>query len=98
MARSCKVAADLVELMRFDRLQITEAMFDLAYGNNVRNMCLLAQLVAKAKAYVAFRCLAKEELISSDEAKALLTEVKLTPGEITLLKKSDIDHIKLNFT
>ena len=95
--RSSKVAADLVELMRFDRLQITEAMFDLAYGNDVRNMCPLAQLIAKAKAYVTFRSLAKEELIEGDEAKSLLSAVKLTPAEISLLKKSDIDHIKLNF-
>ena len=53
--------------------------------------------MAKAKAYVAFRSLAKEELIATDEAKSLLSKVHLTPDDITLLKRSDIDHIKLNF-
>jgi len=95
--RSSKLSADLVELMHFDRLQITEPMFDLAYADDVKKMCPIAQIVIKAKAYVAFRSLAKEDLINSDETKLLLTSVHLTQGEITLLKKSDIDHIKLNF-
>jgi len=95
--RSSKMSADLVELMNFDRLHITEAMFDLAYGQHVRKMCPLAQIIAKAKAYVIFRSLAKEEMIASDEAKLLLSTVKLTPNEISSLKKADIDHIKLNF-
>ncbi|MEW6984545.1 HDOD domain-containing protein [Colwelliaceae bacterium 6471] len=95
--RSSKIAADLVEQMGFERLQITEALFDLAYGNNIRNMCPIAQIVAKAKAYVAFRSLAKEDLIAGNEAKSWLSAVKLTPNDINLLKKSDIDHIKLNF-
>jgi len=97
MTRSSKVSADLVELMRFDRLRITEAIFDIAYTEDLQKMSPLAQIITKAKAYVAFRSLAKEELISSDEAKILLTAANITPQEISLLKKSDIDHIKLNF-
>jgi HD-like signal output (HDOD) protein len=97
ISRSSQVSADLVELMRFDRLRITEAIFDLAYTEDFQKMSPLAQIITKAKAYVAFRSLAKEELISSDEAKLLLKTVSITPQEITLLKKSDIDHIKLNF-
>ncbi|WP_085298575.1 HDOD domain-containing protein [Cognaticolwellia mytili] len=95
--RSSKMAADMVELMRFDRLQITEALFDLAYANNVAHMCPIAKIVAKAKAYIAFRSLAKEDLIITDEAKALLTAGQLSTKDIALLKKSDIDHIKLIF-
>lgn len=95
--RSSKVAADMVELMRFDRLQITEAIFDLAYANNITNMCAIAKVVTKAKAYVALRSLAKENLINSDEAKALLAAGNLSTADIALLKKSDIDHIKLIF-
>ncbi len=95
--RSSKLSADLVELMHFDRLRITEPMFDLAYAENVDEMCPIAQIVIKAKAYVAFRTLAKENLINGEEAKFLLKSVNLTQSEITLLKKSDIDHIKLNF-
>ncbi|NQZ20846.1 MAG: HDOD domain-containing protein [Colwellia sp.] len=95
--RSSKISADLVELMRFDRLRVTEAIFDIAYTEDLTKMCALAQVITKAKAYVAFRSLAKEELISSDEAKLLLTAASITPQEISLLKKSDIDHIKLNF-
>lgn len=97
ITRSSQVCADLVELMRFDRLQITEAIFDLAYIRDFNKMCPTAQIVAKAKAYVAFRGLAKEDLIDNDEAKALLSCVQLTSQQITLLKRSDIDHIKLNF-
>ena len=83
--------------MRFDRLIINEPLFDLAYGYKLKEMHPLAQIVAKAKAYVAFRSLAKEELITTDEAKLLLSKVHLTPDDIALLKRSDIDHIKLNF-
>lgn len=96
--RSAKLSADLIEQMHFERLQITEAVFDLAYAESLDKMCPIAQIVAKAKAFVAFRSLAKDDLIDADETKALLSSVKLSPSEITLLKKSDIDHIKLNFS
>jgi len=95
--RSSKVAADMVELMRFDRLQITEALFDLAYAVNISHMCPIAKILTKAKAYIAFRSLAKEDLINTEEAKTLLTAGQLTTKDIALLKKGDIDHIKLNF-
>jgi hypothetical protein len=95
--RSAQLSADLVEQMNFKRLAITEPLFDLAYAESIEKMHPIAQIVIKAKAFVAFRALAKEELINADESKTLLSSVKLTPAEITLLKKSDIDHIKLNF-
>ena len=97
LQRSSKVAADMVELMRFDRLQITKPLFDLAYAVNIDHMCPIAKLVAKAKVYVTFRSLTKEDLINTDEAKILLTAGKLTKNDMTLLKKSDIKHIKLTF-
>jgi hypothetical protein len=97
MHRSSKVAADMVELMRFDRLQITEALFDIAYAADIAHMCPIAKVVVKAKSYVTFRSLAKEDLITTDEAKTLLTAGKLNAKDIALLKKSDIDHIKLIF-
>mgnify|MGYP001563821888 CR=1 FL=1 len=97
MLRSSKLSADLIELMQFDRLQITEAMFDLAYSETITKMCPIAQLVAKAKAYVNFRSLTKASLINNDEAKQLFDSVKLNAAEILLLNKSDIDHIKLKF-
>jgi hypothetical protein len=97
IARSSKISADMVELMSLDRLRITEAIFDIAYTEKQEKMCPLAQIVSKAKAYVAFRSLAKDDLISNDEAKLLLTTTRITQQEISLLKKSDIDHIKLNF-
>ena len=96
-SHSGKVAADLIELMRFDRLAITEPIFDLAYGSDLKKMSPVAQIVAKARSYVAYRSLAREDLINKDEAKLLLTSVNFSAEEITLLKKSDIDHIKLNF-
>ena len=83
--------------MNFDRLPITEPLFDLAFARSVDKMSDIAQLVVKAKAYVTFRSLAKDDLITNDEAKMLLSAAKVTPADITLLKKSDIDHIKLNF-
>jgi DNA replication protein DnaD len=97
ITRSSKVSADLVELMHLDRLRITETIFDLAYTEELDKMCPLAQIVTKAKAFIAFRSLAKDELISNDEAKLLLSTARVTSHEISLLKKSDIDHIKLNF-
>ncbi|WDE05748.1 HDOD domain-containing protein [Thalassomonas viridans] len=92
-----KVGAEQIELMRFDRLEVTEPVFDLAYGDDLQKMSPVAQVVAKARAYIAYRSLAREDLIDKDEAKLLLTSVNMSPQEISLLKKSDIDHIKLNF-
>jgi hypothetical protein len=97
VTRHAQISADMVELMRLDRLQITEPIFDLAYATDHSKMNPIAQLVTKAKAYVVYRSLAKEELIDNDEAKALLSVARLTKKDITLLKKSDIDHIKLKF-
>lgn len=96
--RSYQIGANVIEQMNFDRLPITEAMFDLAYSPIINNMCPLAQIVAKARAYVIFRGLVKEESITQEEAKLFLANAKLTAAEITLLKKSDIDHLKLNFS
>jgi len=95
--RSSKVSADLVEFMKLDRLAITEPMFDLAYTADLNNMSDIAKIVVKAKAYVAYRSLLKEELIDKHEARLLLSYSKLKQKEIALLRKSDIDHIKLNF-
>jgi hypothetical protein len=97
VTRSSKISADLVEFMRLDRLRITEAIFDIAYTDTLEKMCPLAIIVAKAKAYVAYRNLAKDDLISTDESKTLLTAVGITSQEVSILKKSDIEHIKLNF-
>lgn len=96
-SRASMVAADMIELMRFDRLRITEAIFDIAYTTSIDKMCPLAKVLAKAKAYVAFRSLVKENLIDKDEAKLLFDTVKLTTKNIELLKRSDIDHLKLSF-
>ncbi|REL30927.1 HDOD domain-containing protein [Thalassotalea euphylliae] len=96
--RSYMVGADLIEQMKFDRLPITEPLFDLAFARTTSAMSELAQLVTKAKAYVMFRTLAKDELINNDEAKQLLSVAKITPADIALLKKTDINHLKLNFS
>ena len=95
--RSSILSAELIELMNFDRLPITEAMFDLAYTETIEEMSPLAQIVTKAKVYVAHRSLAKANLISDKETTLLFKSAKLTKTEISLLNKSDIDHIKLNF-
>lgn len=92
-----KLAGELVELMRFDRLRITEAIFDLDINDDKAKMSELAQLILKAKAYVLFRSLAKEELINADESRNWFSAVKLTPKEIAQLNRADIDHIKLTF-
>ncbi len=97
MMRSSKLSADLIEQMNFSRLAITEPIFDLAYAEDIAKMHPIAKVVIKAKAYVAFRALAKDELIDDNETKALLKAVNLSSADIALLKKSDIDHIKLNF-
>ena len=97
VTQSAKVAADVIELMRFDRLPITETIFDLAYATELENMTPLAQVMVKAKAYVSFRSLVKADLISGEEAQQFLAAAKLSTNDITLLKKSDIDHLKLTF-
>ena len=95
--RSSNLSADLIELMPFDRLPITEAMFDLAYNENIEAMSPIAQVVAKAKVYVDYRSLTNADLINDDEVNLLFEAVKLSEKEISLLNKSDIDHIKLKF-
>lgn len=95
--RSSKLSADLIEQMNFSRLAITEPIFDLAYAEDIAKMHPIAKIVIKAKAYVAFRALAKDELIDDNETKALLNAVNLSSADISLLRKSDIDHIKLIF-
>jgi HD-like signal output (HDOD) protein len=97
LLRSSQLSADLIELMQFVRLPITEAMFDLAYSETVDDMSPIAQLVTKAKAYVNYRSLTKANLINDDEVSLLFETVKLSEKEISLLNKSDIDHIKLKF-
>lgn len=94
---SSKLAGELVEQMRFDRLNITEAVFDLSFNDNKKNMCKLAQLILKAKAYVYYRCLNNDDLIDEDEAKTWLKAAGLTAKEIAQLNRADIDHIKLQF-
>jgi hypothetical protein len=95
--RSSKLSADLIELMQFVRLPITEAMFDLAYNETIDEMSPIAQIVVKAKVYVNYRSLTKANLINEDEVSLLFETVKLSEKEISLLNKSDIDHIKLKF-
>jgi len=95
--RSSKLSADLIELMSFTRLPITEAMFDLAYSDTIEAMSPIAQVVAKAKVYVNYRSLTKAGLIDNQEAKRLFDVVNLSEEELLLLSKSDIDHIKLKF-
>lgn len=94
---SSKLAGELVELMRFDRLSVTEAVFDLSFNEEKEKMCKLAKLILKAKSFVYFRCLATDELIDTDEAKRWLSASGLTSKEITQLNRADIDHIKLQF-
>jgi len=95
--RSSKLSADLIELMSFTRLPITEAMFDLAYSDDINAMSPIAQVVTKAKVYVNYRSLSKAGLIDNQEAKRLFDVVELNGQDIELLNKSDIDHIKLKF-
>lgn len=95
--RSSKLSAELIELMNFDRLPITEAMFDLAYSDTIDKMSPIAQIITKAKVYVSYRSLAKDNLIDDKEKELLFASAKLSKAEISLLNKSDIDHIKLKF-
>ena len=83
--------------MNFDRLTITEAMFDLAYADTIDKMCSIAQIVTKAKAYISYRNLAKNNLITDEEKTTLFNAAKLSESDISLLNASDIDHIKLKF-
>jgi len=97
LEHSAKISAEMIELMNFERLPITESLFDLAYTVKISEMHPIAQLIVKAQAYLTFRNLSKENLISEDESTLLLATAELSEEEIALLKKSDIDHLKLKF-
>lgn len=94
---SCKLTTEMIEFMQFNRLHITEAIFDLSFNDDRRKMGKLARILLKAKSYVLFRSLAKESLITTEESKHWLANVGLTAKEVTQLNRADIDHIKLNF-
>lgn len=97
MERSYPISAQLVEQMNFKYLPLTEPMFDLAYTTDINKLHPIAKTLVQAKAYVDFRSLAKEGLIDNDEAKRLFAGVKLSSAQINQLKKTDIDHLKLQF-
>lgn len=97
ISHSSALAADMIELMRFERLGITNSVFELADQADINDMTPIARIVVQATAFVACRNLTKEDLINTEDAEFWLNSVKLTPAEIKLLKKTDIDHIKLNF-
>ncbi len=94
---SSTITAELIELMRFENLPITQPAFDLADQTDIEMMSPIARIVTQANAFVATRNLAKEYLINDDESQFWLNSVKLSATEIKLLKRTDIDHIKLNF-
>lgn len=94
---SSSISADIIKLMGFKYLRVTEAIAELACASHVNELSPIAKVVIQAKAFVAFRNLAKEKLITTAEAKILLTTAKLSNSDISLLKKSNIDQIKLNF-
>lgn len=92
-----KVAGEVVEMMQFDRLNITESIFELSFAQDQEKMSDLAKIILKSHAYIHHRSLMEEELMDKEEAKQWLTLNQLTAKEIHLLNKSDIDHIKLQF-
>ena len=95
--RGYQIGAQLVEQMHFERLAIVEPMFDLAYVNDFKKMHPLSHIVIKARAFVDVRNLTNEDLISADDAQHFLSNSHLSADDITLLKKSDIDHLTLKF-
>ena len=95
---SSSISADIVKLMGFKYLRVTETITELSSASHINELSPLAKIVVQAKAFIAFRNLAKEKLITTEEAKTLLSAAKLTNSDIALLKKSNIDHIKLNFS
>lgn len=94
---SSQLTSDIIELMQFKRLYITNAMHEISSNTERKSMTKLSQILIKAKSYIAFRNLAKERIITTEESKSWLSHAGLTAKEVSLLKKSDIDHIKLNF-
>lgn len=92
-----KVAGEVVEMMHFDRLNITEAIFELSFAQDQTKMSILAKIILKSHAYIHHRSLMDEELLDKEEAKQWLTLNQLSAKDVHLLNKTDIDHIKLQF-
>ncbi len=95
---SSQLTKDIIELMGFKRLFINNAMAELSSNTDRISMSQLSKILIKSKSYIAFRNLAKERLINTEESKLWLSYSGLSAKEVALLKKSDIDHIKLNFS
>ena len=95
MTESASLSAEIVEKMNFDRVRITQALFDLAYTSIFADYCDLAKIVAQARAFVSFRSLHKHDMISPDETKKLMAFFNVNTATFKLLQKSDIDHLNL---
>ncbi len=96
--RSASLSADLIKIMAFNHLAITKPIVDLACTNTTDKMHPTARLIVKAKAFVTYRSLFKEGLITPDEREALFDAANLTTSEVALLQEADIAHIKLHFS
>jgi len=97
MQHSSKISAEMVELMNLQYLAATQPLGDIAYSVDISKMHSIAQVIIKAQAYVIFRNLAKEKMINADEIKLLFKVADLGTEDIAILKKNDIDHLKLKF-
>jgi hypothetical protein len=95
--KSHLLSAQLVEMMQFERLAITEPLFDIAYIDDIDKMHPIAQLIIKAKAYVDCRSLQQDNLLTDEEKQQCYQLVRITEADLALLRKADIDHLKLSF-
>jgi hypothetical protein len=97
LKHSSKTAAHLIEKMNFQRLWITEGIFDLAFANKFEELTPVARLVVQAKSYVSYKTLVANKLIHQDEAKLWFGYFKTNREQLMLLQQSDITHLKLSF-
>ena len=78
ISHSSSLAADMIELMRFERLNITDSLFELADQADIDNMTPIARIVTQATVFFACRNLSREALMNADDYELWLNSVKLS--------------------
>ncbi len=93
--QSAKISALLLERMAFKYLPVTHAMNEIANNIKVEEVCPLAHVVLKARAFSHYKFLQKHVLIEPDEAKKLFAHYKMSVPELKTLSSISLQNLQL---
>lgn len=92
-AQTAKAIAEHLAPERLPLVQLYSSLFD---SDKFSEFSAMAKILAQAQAYIEFKHLNIEELISNKEALTLLSSVKLRQEHLELLKKANTSKLRLH--